>query len=358
MTKKLTYDDIQDAEFRELVGEAEDVSDIQKTVDEELDTVLGEIGADRNDVKLKMGVYRVIPNSGDLEWCFYFTAAELPILDRLRDEYGGGSFQIRVYKDGKIFTRKTLNVAKPTDRPVTHHKQNSDIEAVLKYVSSGMAQLGEAIKSIQVPQIQPQQNQMEMMTGMMGLMLQMKQLTDSEKPKGMEFKDMMELVKMGTEMGGSGPDPLVKAMEAFGPVVTKAMEIESKKPVLQNPSTRPLQKAPQGPTNPKEVDMLDIKKRMIAAKIGELVSYAEAGKNPELYAEVVMDQVPEDILIGLVCADDAKEQLSVLHPGVTKNWEWFNQMREFIKTELTGDPESDNVSDSVDNLNVKPENPG
>jgi len=70
-----------------------------------------------------------------------------------------------------------------------------------------------------------------------------------------------------------------------------------------------------------------------------LCAQADAGHDPVLYAEVVMDQVPEAALEQLLAMPDTVAHLQTLWPDIAKHREWFVTLFKEIREAFTDAPE-------------------
>jgi hypothetical protein len=79
-----------------------------------------------------------------------------------------------------------------------------------------------------------------------------------------------------------------------------------------------------------------------------LVKQAEAGKDPELYAELLLDQIGVERVLGFVGEPDAMQKLTAINPAVQLHHVWFDQLRAAI-LELTKDDDAgeDEGTDAV-----------
>lgn len=71
--------------------------------------------------------------------------------------------------------------------------------------------------------------------------------------------------------------------------------------------------------------------------IAYLVAQADAGHDPVTYADVVQDNVPEESLRALIAQPDVVAYLSALDPRVANHKDWFVELFNTIKEDLTGD---------------------
>lgn len=68
-----------------------------------------------------------------------------------------------------------------------------------------------------------------------------------------------------------------------------------------------------------------------------LVGQAERGNDPQTYAFLVLDQLPEDTIRNLIDDPDWFGRLQSLHAGVAPYREWFAEMVSYIRADLTGE---------------------
>jgi hypothetical protein len=72
----------------------------------------------------------------------------------------------------------------------------------------------------------------------------------------------------------------------------------------------------------------------------QLLTLARMGKDPELYADVMLDQIPEiwlEELVGRVNQPDFVDKLKALYPDVGPFEGWFKKLAEYIRVEFAPD---------------------
>lgn len=67
---------------------------------------------------------------------------------------------------------------------------------------------------------------------------------------------------------------------------------------------------------------------MFRVYLDSLVKKAAGGSNPELYAEYILDNAPEDQVRKFLGQPDALEQLAAINPGVAEHRAWFEALRD------------------------------
>jgi hypothetical protein len=352
MTKLLTKPDEQDI-TDVFTGDSEDISNIVDDIDAQLSSITSELGADKHDIKFVVKVYRIVENRGELAWLFDCTPAELPILQKLRDEYSGGRFECRVYKNNRIYKRIKVIVEQPTkpkDEP-----RKSDIAEILAAVSAQQDrqfnQLKETMMQIVGKPTTPQPSQMEMMTGMMMLMKSMKDFVSPpiQHVPSFDPEKMFDMFLKGMEMGresGSGETGLMDIAKELikSPLLGSLTQAATSMPPLQQPQLRPQITVPQtsGQIPAQQVtpniqtqQEATMHNPVIVHNLKKLIEKAEKDSDPILYAEFILDNVPQNIIEQYIAREDLIEYLSSFDPRVNDHNEWFIELRDHIISVLT-----------------------
>lgn len=96
--------------------------------------------------------------------------------------------------------------------------------------------------------------------------------------------------------------------------------------------------APQPQPNPEDDPVLKLK-----IGLQFLVMQAEAQNEAETYADVVLDNVPEESIRGLLAMPDPLAHLGTFEPKVLAHREWFGLLLEAVKEELAA-PDGDGAA--------------
>lgn len=333
----------------------EDITELMGDVDSELDQITSEFDKDKNDVELKIKLHRVLERKGEREWLFDILPAELPIMDRVKEEYGGGKYQASVFKNGKLFRKFTFNIATPRVNALLKNS-TTEINSVLSALAAQQAQQFSQLKELMVTaKPAPAFNMMEMMTGMVTLMVQMKNLMPQpiqHENNSMEYllKGMEVMREMGNSAGNSDKDTnlldivrdLIKS-----PLLGKALEGIST-PVKTEKITAPAQAPSQlnSPTASGNNDMNPI----VKGYINQLIKKAAQNSDPELYAAFILDNVPETIVKQYLLRDDLMTVITAINPEAGKYGEWFEELKNSI-IEILSEPSDENLTHSDDKNN-------
>lgn len=365
---KPAKDGATDAEFGNTAyidSEFEDISALQGDIDSELNAVTSEFGKDENEVNFKVKLHRVLEKKGEREWLFDVLPSELPIMDRVKDEYGGGRYEASLFKNGKLYRKFHFNIANPRVNFVP--KQNSsELSSIIQMLADNQEkqfnQFKELILQVSKPAESKQLDPTAMMGGIMGMMLQMKQFLapagNNNAMGGMEmFVKGIELAKdltsgdKETNLLDIARDllksPLVETlvekagMQVPGKTVTAVPGSARLPGPVPGPAPVPGGPVSVAPENnqPENMDMNFIEKKFIAPQVNNLVNLAKAGKDPGLYAEVLIDNLPptvtEDMINKYLANENIIEDLSKLNPDVKNYADWFNAFKNAVQEIMT-----------------------
>ena len=382
MTDRLINGLAEDADFVTIDGNAEDISDLQKDIDSQMNSIFQEFGGDDNDTEFKINVKRAMRDKGELEHCFTCTPQELPITERIKEEYGHGAYQIWIYKDGKIYKRRNLHIAKTLKPSVlVPVNGNQDVSQLISAMTESNRQQMEQLQGlVNQPQKQPL-NILEIITAITTVIPVIKDVL-APAPQVNQMDVFMKAATFMQDIKGEGEkesnafDMIGKLAQTFGPGI---MEMSSQ---LQNqqqisPQTQP-QTQPQIQAQPprsgtqiapqpeqEKVMIADEQQELTQLKhqLGMLVAMAHAKKDPLLYADLILDQVPDAQIRRYILRDDVIPFLSNIEPNVQHFVPWFTELHNAIagayeeseislndQESLTEQPAESNTVGTVENV--------
>lgn len=320
-------DDITDIDY-------EDVSGLENDLDQELNSIFADFGGDDIVDEYEIRVYRVQPGKAALGYLFACLPSELPILDKLRDEYGGGDFEVRILKNKKIFRRRKTIVEPPVKKAIQPAAASSDLVAVVQAMNTGFQKLGELISNnANSQQVSPVTLQGEILQNM----LSMKELLGAGDNQRQEspIKMLAELVELQKSLGvgeggASTADVLLSMANQVLPKLADMGQQESRLKTIA--ARRRGQKRLRSTTdNPMKMHLVF------------LCAQAAAGRDPELYAQMVIDNTPADKVAELksfIAGPDALTNMAAVHQGVLAHKDWFYALAENILALIGDTPES------------------
>jgi hypothetical protein len=357
---------IQQFEDEEAVQQylpAEIPDEIEETATDRVASMLAGInGLDRAELK----VYKL--NQGSLEYCQGFKPEQFEEgnFDLLRDRFGHGEFELRLYathpQTRKFGIRSKLRVKmSEVNKAAVSDTLPSGLAQVLGTIAQGQERMLDAL--VQMKQ-QPQKDPMEEMTKMLSMMTMMRQAMgmDNQSRAGSSISEIVgairELRSAADEVSPQKDEPetmmamlpkvldIVSAGMNKGSAQTQPEQPQDFQPVQLPPSfaqAQPqpqpqpqLQPQPQYQPNPEpqpepptnEDDMANplviIK---LKAYLKTLTDMAVALTPVDKAADFVYDKLPDD-LVEIMLLDNWFDLLSGFAPGVKPHEDWLRQVRD------------------------------
>lgn len=353
-----------------LIEDAEDV---------ELD-ILTELNASPSDIVWTFTVCRVLgPTKAGLKEPHLFSGDASQIgglADRLiADGYGSGNYRVRVLKNKRLYRRFDLAVEVPPAKPQNNAAQpaRSEIADLIAAIQRSNEQL---ITRLLERQNAPAPVQVEPVDHL-AMMERMSNIFANMRPQndGNNATALIEVFKSGLETaakfagGGEKETSLLDvAKDLAGQILPVVMAQRGngaappanlggnngyqppapRAPVLQNPNPNPQ----PPPTNP-NADVM----QAAAQNIDFLLQQARRNADPGLYAELMLDQLPEPVVLAILGDVQIIDKFIMLRPGVQQFRPWFDRllatMRELVSSELNPNAATDNdIAKPVSNGNT------
>ena len=342
---------------------AEIPEDVEETATDRVASMLAGINAaERSELK----VYKL--NQGSLEYCQGFKPEQFEEgnFDLLRDRFGHGEFELRLYATHpttrKFGIRSKLRV-KMSEVKATAPSDNlpSGLAQVLGTIAQGQERMLDAL--VQMKQA-PQKDPMEEMTKMLSMMTMMRQAmgmdgqqragssiteivgairelrsaADEVSPQREEPETMMamlpkvlDIVSAGMSKGQAQPQPQPEQQD-FQPVQLPPsfyqQPEQSSEPVPQAPTEPAPSPIPQN-QQPQTEDEVNHLKYIFKLRsyLSALVDFAVKLAPPETTAQFVVDKLPDE-LIEIMELPNWFEQLAQVAPEVQKHEEYLRKVRD------------------------------
>lgn len=296
-------------------------------------------------------VHRLLPVSAK-GYIGSLSAAELS-LAKIQEDYGAGRYRVRgIRSNGTYAGQRTIDIAAAPPKVGGQPQQAAPQNSMTDYLSlmevqsqkrsdelkAWAAILAPVVVAI-IPALLNRGSQGPTLADLTTTMMNMKNLNAPESgvSKFKELKEMLELtqsMKPDVESNGSTWVDLirdgVKELAPMVPAIMGAAAARGQPPVSLGAQNGPIvaaQPVPQIEQPETEPDMLAWLKQQLVG----LVHQASQGKDPSLYAEVVLDNLPAGSdpkqLRMLLVQNTWWETLSSFHPPVAPYKPWFNKCR-------------------------------
>jgi hypothetical protein len=357
---------------------AEIPEDVEETATDRVASMLAGINAaERSELK----VYKI--NQGSLEYCQGFKPEQFEEgnFDLLRDRFGHGEFELRLYATHpttrKFGIRSKLRVKMSEVRaPAPSDNLPSGLAQVLGTIAQGQERMLDAL--VQMKQA-PQKDPMEEMTKMLSMMTMMRQAMgmDGQQRAGSSITEIVgairELRSAADEVSSQREEPetmmamLPKVLDIVSAGMSKGQaqpqpqpEQQDFQPVQLPPSfyqqpeqsSEPVPQAPTEPTpgpipqnqQPQTEDEVNHLKYIFKLRsyLSALVDFAVKLAPPETTAQFVVDKLPDE-LIEIMELPNWFEQLAQVAPEVQKHEEYLRKVRDLALSmiDYEDEPEDD-----------------
>jgi hypothetical protein len=315
--------------------------------------VMAEFDQTEDDLTIK--VYRVpgeLNVRGEREiFLFFARPSDFPLLERLRDKYGTGTYRVRVY-DGNRIKRSFVYAVESLARPALT-AQSSELGAMVEAMKQQHATMVSLVDRLTVSAPVDPMASLERMTA---VMVNMRQLQGEPAERESSLSVFVQGIEAAAKFGsaGGGETSFLDLVKSFieSPVVKDVLGNLAGRVQPQAPAAAG-QPAPQLVSHaavPAAADTSNDQVQAFLQNVTYLVSRAANGSEPGLYAEWLLDNVDEANVRELVARKNAIDELVAAVPMVGPHRVWFARLLEDVKFSLE-------QFDAQEGANVRPEVP-
>jgi hypothetical protein len=292
-------------------------------------------------------------------YCATYDAGDLS-LDTIREQFGGGKYRIRVVDQGGKYignaTVEIVGLPKPATPAVAPAAPAQDLSGIAEIIAAMKPAAPDAAAGDRVTTmlLAMMENQGKMFQAMMSrdkgpsiteiLALVQNKGGGDKSPVDLLLEGLKLGRELGGDSGGSELDVANKGLDVLGQLIAQKQNEQAPPPQQLLPRALPATATatPAAPAGGQDVGLLQ-KLNWLRAQTTALVGQAKRQKNPELYAEVMLDNLPpfitaEEILQRLQ-APGAVAELAQLNAEVNQHAEWFEDFRQAVVELLTNPPE-------------------
>jgi len=342
-----------DAVAKALVAAQQE--DNMENGEEDISAILARLG---NDNKAHVRLYREV-RGGKLEFLDKFSPAEWLALDvdGVKDNYGAGDYRIRVYDEhSKVRGNRGFSIARlPTLNavpapPVAQAPSEHIASVVANAVAATLAPVLERLASA----TGNRESFLRELVQYKTLFAPVAAAASLPMPAPNDPLDMLrKVLDISKDLKSDGAektvsDVMLELLQQFGPVLTERMQQmrAASGAAGAAPQARGIVAGPVLPTTPTGATQVQSAEDSMRFSVSFLVAQAEMKKDPELYADVVLDQLPQDWIEQSMSmtTDELLALLATLDPRVNQHAEWFRELHTKMK-ELTA-PDEPGINDA------------
>ena len=265
-------------------------------------------------------------------------------LAQLQERFGGGEYALTVFDSARRYVKRTtVAIAAPLKPPAPAAAESSGLEKIARTLAEQMQAQSQLLQALLLqgrtapvadPATMRKQllEEMQLMKGIMGS----GQVLSPDKVLELVMKGM-EIAK---ETGGGGDtgwtDIAGKAIDVLGEPLAQLMSASAVAPVASQEaaSAGALMPRVQQPKNAAVAPMLN---PMVKQYVSFLVRKAVAGSDPALYAELVLDNVPEAMVREFLADPDPVTKFAQFDARVAQHAEWFRDLGQACLEALNAD---------------------
>lgn len=371
--RRITRDKIIDIDPETGRMEHENIeASLESDQDKNLDDVLAEFDKTDDDIVYTARINRVVgsPRDGVKEPYLFSVDASLisGVRDRLRDVYGTGTYRIRVYKNNKICRQLDYHIEAPKgglDIKVANGSETALIIETMRENQKSMMEMMERLTGRNTPvlavaPVDPFQ-QMERMSVIMKNLREAdppRQVSDTSLDTFMKAAEFTRDLQGDSSGSGSWVDVLKAALsnpaigETISAIAAQRNEQRNPRRMMRRPmvgnlpgpqNQMPQHQPPNNPQNGNEQNSGHALGKQLESNIRYLIGRAEQNRDPQLYAEWLLDNIDQDLIKKMVDDPNLLTQLEAGFPRLVQHREWFAALIEEVKSFIAGEgqPESD-----------------
>lgn len=377
--KKVVTTEVSEGEDEEISLPAGN-SDGEMVSEAELDA-MDELRALGGGDAISYSVTKLVTKPGERGgYCARYSAGDLS-MDAIRESFGGGKYRIRGMNEngkwvpGASMTIEVMDLPKPLNGAAVANPSSitPELIAALKPGDNGVA----ALMPLLLKMMESSAQQMTaLMTAIAGKkddtkltdILALINATKPEKEKD-SVQTLLEGIKLGQSFAGGGGDGSSwldiagKGLDALKPMIAAQAANLPHTPAVPGPAPAALPApnpqptiaaAPPAPTagaDPmlQQLNWLRVQTNALCMQAARHA--AGKGGDPELYADILLDNLPPfltpDALYARISAPDAIDQLAALDARVAQYRPWFEQFRQAVLDTFAPD-EGDNEGEPGD----------
>lgn len=294
----------------------------------------------------KIMIYRLSAgNNRNMAFVFSFSPGAYSyedMLETLRDEYGGGDFCIKIHagEGRRLRMQERVSVESPKIKKTEVVQQNAGNNSMMDMMREQMAAQQTMLNNLLLGIAQRPAPPAAAGLGLVEMLTIVEKMTPKQVNPLEQLTLMRELVDFGKEVSGNAPEDtgFMSAFKALAPALTA---IASNQPQQAQPAGRPGNQLPQaqpagrpGNQPPQNAHQAEQNESLVLLKM--LVRAAKIGTDPEIYSEVVIDQLGEENCTAIINNPDLLKGMLLQIPDGENYSEWFTQLIQGISNLLAG----------------------
>lgn len=327
-------------------------SDAEKAARETMEEIQEQFNRSAGEQDWEIKIFRVSGNNKlgfKQPYLFSVLPTELPVEQKLLDEYGSGKYLARVMVDGKLTKAFNIEVeASARLRQQDSARPSGDMATFIQLMEASNSRIVTMLERLMAAP-PPAADPLAMMERMSAIMANMK--TAMPETSAAAPAAAMEMFQKGIELaqslaGAGGGE--TSAMDVLKSVVSspavsnlvavimgRAIPGGGGQPAASGYTPAAAQRPamtlpPVMPANRQGMSEADVV-ALIRGQIDFLILQANAGRDPFLYAEMMLDNLPEPMIMHLLDSPNVIGELVAINPAMGNYMPWFTKLIEAMR---------------------------
>lgn len=329
-------DDDKEQERGQLGGDEQD----EVPADSDIDSLLAEEDAPH---EVRITVYRITGPQRRKAYLFSCDAVEFS-RDKLRDDHGGGDFFVYAKRGRDLLFSKPILIEPPRVAPSAPPVQAPALADVVAQALAGLKEVMTAAIAQPKP-VETEEDFLRKMTLYKSLFASSAQQAPTQP--GDSFSIFRQGIEFAKELTSEGKektnlDVINNAIEKLGPpLVAIATRQARREPVAQPRAAAPINNAPA--TLPAGAQAVETPMDEALRTYGPwIVAQAEAGADPGIYADLILDQV-DPMSLRAFLSQEPWSKLVAIVPRAADHRAWFDDLLSQVTSGLNEDVSGDDA---------------
>lgn len=257
------------------------------------------------------------------------------LMSYIANTYGGGEYRLMIYANGKLKGNKLQSIAQKVSTDLMRQSPTGEAAGILATVLDRME-----ANNRQMMEMISKQNQAPDRMAMLQEMIMFKELFAPAQNQQLnminpltQLKESMELLQgLGVSIGGEKESGFTDLLAQMAPVILNMTNQPAPSPVQVTPQQNPIKDAPK--PAPQQTEKKPQMNFQLKAGIAMLINAASKDSNQMTYAEMIMDNIDENLIREYITDKDSFLKLQKIAPQVVKFKPWFELLAEHVKAQL------------------------
>jgi hypothetical protein len=331
-------------------------ADEMSSEDRDVEDLLLSEAEQSSETRWNVRVKRVLEDNNE-DFLFGCKITDLPLWEKLQSKFpDGGRFRAWITRNGIVYRKIDYRIAS-TAVPQTHTvAPMTGFEALAEAMQRQTQVIADTVRMAierPAPAMPTPTDPVQMFAALAGIFVQMQNVA---KPTNTPTESPIEYMKLGIELankagGGGGETSMLDIFKAAleGPLgqalATQAQEREramrQPAPQLNQPISQPM---PQSIPQPSQPMPNNNPLAPFMQHIESLIVAAEQRKDPEVFAEFLLNTLPQSIWEAMITSNQILDGLCQRIPRLNAQRVWFMQMVDAMRTMVEDEPEAPEAS--------------